>query len=115
MRRTLALSLALSLSLGLLSGCGPAAPAVQAQELTAQPVSVQPAGSPAVDQALTSFGLSLLQKILNQILFLFLCQVNSPYFLRSASDWMYCRSSSCGRPASCSFVFIFDARRITAI
>lgn len=61
MRRTLALSLALSLSLGLLSGCGPAAPAVQAQELTAQPVSVQPAGSPAVDQALTSFGLSLLQ------------------------------------------------------
>lgn len=49
MRRTLALSLALSLSLGLLSGCGPAAPAVQAQELTAQPVSVQPAGSPAVD------------------------------------------------------------------
>ena len=32
MRRTLALSLALSLSLGLLSGCGPAAPAVQAQE-----------------------------------------------------------------------------------
>ena len=28
MRRTLALSLALSLSLGLLSGCGPAAPAV---------------------------------------------------------------------------------------
>ena len=61
MRRTLALSLALSLSLGLLSGCGPAAPAVQAQEFTAQPVSVQPAGSPAVDQALTSFGLSLLQ------------------------------------------------------
>ena len=61
MRRTLALSLALSLSLGLLSGCGPAAPAVQTQELTAQPVSVQPAGSPAVDQALTSFGLSLLQ------------------------------------------------------
>lgn len=61
MRRTLALSLALSLSLGLLSGCGPATPAVQAQELTAQPVSVQPAGSPAVDQALTSFGLSLLQ------------------------------------------------------
>ena len=61
MRRTLALSLALSLSLGLLSGCGPAAPAVQAQELTAQPVSVQPAGNPTVDQTLTGFGLSLLQ------------------------------------------------------
>ena len=58
MRRTLALSLVLTLSLGLLSGCGPD---TQAQELTAQPVSVQPAGSPAVDQALTSFGLSLLQ------------------------------------------------------
>ena len=58
MRRTLALPLVLSLSLGLLSGC---APDTQAQELTAQPVSVQPAGSPAVDQALTSFGLSLLQ------------------------------------------------------
>ena len=58
MRRTLALSLVLTLSLGLLPGCGPD---TQAQELTAQPVSVQPAGSPAVDQALTSFGLSLLQ------------------------------------------------------
>lgn len=58
MRRTLALSLVLTLSLSLLSGCGPD---TQAQELTAQPVSVQPAGSPAVDQALTSFGLSLLQ------------------------------------------------------
>lgn len=58
MRRTLALSLALTLSLGLLSACGPE---TQAQELTAPPVSVQPAGSPAVDQALTSFGLSLLQ------------------------------------------------------
>ena len=58
MRRTPALSLVLTLSLGLLSGCGPD---TQAQELTAQPVSVQPAGSPAVDQALTSFGLSLLQ------------------------------------------------------
>ena len=58
MRRTLALSLVLTLSLGLLPGCGPD---IQAQELTAQPVSVQPAGSPAVDQALTSFGLSLLQ------------------------------------------------------
>lgn len=58
MRRTLALSLALTLSLGLLSACGPE---TQAQELTAPPVSVQPAGSPAVDQALTGFGLSLLQ------------------------------------------------------
>lgn len=58
MRRTPALSLVLTLSLGLLSGCGPD---TQAQELTAQPVSVQPAVSPAVDQALTSFGLSLLQ------------------------------------------------------
>ena len=58
MRRTLALSLALTLSLGLLSAYGPE---TQAQELTAPPVSVQPAGSPAVDQALTSFGLSLLQ------------------------------------------------------
>ena len=58
MRRTLALPLVLSLSLGLLSGCGPD---TQAQELTAQPVSVQPAGSQAADQALTSFGLSLLQ------------------------------------------------------
>ena len=58
MRRTLALSLVLTLPLGLLSGCGPD---TQAQELTAQPVSVQPAGSPPVDQALTSFGLSLLQ------------------------------------------------------
>ena len=58
MRRTLALSLVLTLSLGLLSGCGQD---TQAQELTAPPVSVQPAGSPAVDQALTSFGLSLLQ------------------------------------------------------
>lgn len=58
MRRTLVLSLALTLSLGLLSACGPE---TQAQELTAPPVSVQPAGSPAVDQALTGFGLSLLQ------------------------------------------------------
>ena len=61
MRRTLALSLVLTLSLGSLSGCGPATPAVQARELTAQPTSVQPAGSPTVDQALTGFGLSLLQ------------------------------------------------------
>lgn len=58
MRRTLVLSLALTLSLGLLSACGPE---TQAQELTAPPVSVQPAGSPAVDQALTGFSLSLLQ------------------------------------------------------
>ena len=58
MRRTLALSLVLTLSLGLLSGCGQD---TQAQELTAPPVSVQPAGSPAVDQALTGFSLSLLQ------------------------------------------------------
>ena len=45
MRRTLALSLVLTLSLGLLSGCGPD---TQAQELTAQPVSGVPGRRKAV-------------------------------------------------------------------
>ena len=65
MRRTLALSLTLTLSLGLLSGCG-RAPAAQA--LTAEPIALsqqeltaQDPQLPAVYAALSDFGLTLLQ------------------------------------------------------
>ena len=58
MKRILPLLLFLTQFLGFLSGCRQR---VQAQELTADPVSVQPVRSSTVDQALAGFGLSLLQ------------------------------------------------------
>ena len=66
MRRTLALSLVLTLSLGLLSGCGPD---TQAQELTARPIplsneqrSQYDLEAAKIQSALSGFGLSLLQE-----------------------------------------------------
>ena len=65
MRRTLALSLTFTLSLGLLSGCGRAS---AAQALTAEPIALsqqeltaQDPQLPAVYAALSDFGLTLLQ------------------------------------------------------
>lgn len=58
MKRTLALLLACTLGLSLLSGC---APASAAKELTAPKLSANPSNSEEVNQALAAFGLELLQ------------------------------------------------------
>ena len=58
MKRTLALLLACALGLSVLSGCSQSA----AKELTAPKLSANPSNSEAVNTALASFGLELLQK-----------------------------------------------------
>lgn len=58
MKRTLALLLACALGLSVLSGCSQSA----AKELTAPKLSANPSNSEAVNAALASFGLELLQK-----------------------------------------------------